>query len=73
MESIEPYANKYERKIMFKRRISKPVIVSVIGVYESLQAASKQVDLYLKRQDSAISANIVSGEHGYTATAVKWQ
>ena len=58
---------------MFKRRISKPVIVSVIGVYETLQAASKQVDLYLKRQDSAISANIVFGEQGYTATAVKWQ
>lgn len=58
---------------MFKRRISKPVIVSVIGVYETLQAASKQVDLYLKRQDSAISANIVFGEKGYTATAVKWQ
>ena len=58
---------------MFKRRISKPVIVNVIGVYKTIQAASKQVDLYLKRKDSAISANIVSGEHGYTATAVKWQ
>ena len=58
---------------MFKRRISKPVIVSVIGVYETLQAASKQVDLYLTRQEPGMTANIVFGEKGYTATAVKWQ
>mgnify|MGYP003581864504 FL=1 len=58
---------------MFKKRATKPVIMGVIGVYKSIQAASKQVDLYLTRQEPSMTANIVLGEKGYTATAVKWQ
>ncbi|EGZ47890.1 hypothetical protein [Neisseria wadsworthii] len=60
---------------MFNIQISKPVPVSVIGTYDSLEAASKQVDLFMRGNDPDACANIVPSEKGsgYTVQAVKWQ
>ncbi|WP_373699580.1 hypothetical protein [Neisseria dentiae] len=53
----------------------KPVPVSVIGTYDSLEAASRQVDLFMLKQDPDACANIVPSENGkgFTVQAVKWQ
>ncbi|EGZ50289.1 hypothetical protein [Neisseria wadsworthii] len=59
---------------MFKTS-RKPVPVSVVGTYPTREAASRQVDLFMKNHDLNVCANIVPSEKGtgYTVQAVKWQ
>lgn len=60
---------------MFHIQTRRPVPVSVIGTYDSLEAASRQVDLFMLKNDHDACANIVPSENGagYTVQAVKWQ
>ena len=60
---------------MFHIQARKPVPVSVIGTYKTLEDASRQVDLFMRKQDPDACANIVPSENGtgYTVQAVKWQ
>lgn len=60
---------------MFHIQTRRPVPVSVIGTYDSLEAASRQVDLFMLKNDPDACANIVPSENGtgYTVQAVKWQ
>ncbi|QEY25815.1 hypothetical protein [Neisseria zalophi] len=60
---------------MFQTQTLKPVPVSVIGTYNTLEAASRQVDLFMRKQDHDACANIVPSNTGtgYTVQAVKWQ
>lgn len=52
----------------------KPMPVSVIGVFETLAAASKQVDLFMLNHDPTACVNIVQAENGgYLVQAVQWQ
>lgn len=59
---------------MFKTP-QKPVPVSVVGTYSTREAASRQVDLFMKTHDLNACVNIVPSENGtgYTVRAVKWQ
>lgn len=60
---------------MLNAHARKPVPVSVIGTYDSLEAASRQVDLFMRKHDPDACANIVPSENGrgFTVQAVKWQ
>lgn len=60
---------------MFNIPIRRPVPVSVIGTYDTIEAASRQVDLFMLKNDPDACANIVPSEKGtgYTVQAVKWQ
>lgn len=52
----------------------KPIPVSVIGVFETLAAASRQVDLFMLNNDPTACANIVPAENGgYLVQAIQWQ
>lgn len=54
------------------KKIRKPVKQIVIGTYQSIKAASKQVDL-LMRGNSDLCVNIVQDGRKYQVRTVVWQ
>ncbi|KPN73228.1 hypothetical protein [Neisseria sp. 74A18] len=60
---------------MFHIQTRRPVSVSVIGTYDTIEDASRQVELFLLKKDPDACANIVPSENrtGYTVQVVKWQ
>ena len=54
------------------KKLRKPVKQIVIGTYESMKAASKQVDL-LMRGNTDICLNIVQDGRKFQVRTVTWQ
>ncbi|EFI24546.1 hypothetical protein HMPREF9016_00725 [Neisseria sp. oral taxon 014 str. F0314] len=54
------------------KKIRKPVKQIVIGTYQSIKAASKQVDL-LMRGNGDLCVNIVQDGRKYQVRTVVWQ
>ncbi|PSJ81189.1 hypothetical protein [Neisseria iguanae] len=59
--------------MFFYKQPLQPVPQSIIGTYPTVQAAERQVELFLLNRDADICLNIVQSEKGYTVQSVKWQ
>ena len=55
---------------MFKKQTAMPA--QTVGIYKTIQAASKQVDVLL-RSSADICVNIVRSDKGYHVQTVAWQ
>jgi hypothetical protein len=63
--------NYSEKEGLMKSKV-KPMKKGLVGTYESLKAASKQVDLLL-RGNSELCVNIVRNGSKFQVQAVVWQ